>query len=965
MTATASGAAAQVRRGGVLVVLIDAQCGLGRPLCTDAQLCEAISIEVIAEAQRAEARNPLRLLTGGGGSAAKRKEEMKMKIAAVTKAVLAGERAPPGGLQRIVDALSGELCGLSARGLCGRVICQLFVSARAGEEETSSAFPKTLMPVLFSGKQPDELPQLWEESQKGGELLTFSEVCASGFRGATSILVVSNRMLSLDVIGEQLPTGPEASPALHWFRMGSGAALTLLEMNELSDYCLQRGNGTMQAPGSLQEVKDALYRLCGEEPGATPEASAQPATEQQAQPVEATPVAPATPATSASPTDCDADKAVPAKGGGAVETIAVTWSQPGSLGLSFASDAWVITQSGRQEVQVGDRLVAAADVDATGGDEATSQRVTAVLQSGVRPLVLKFARTATATPATATTAASVASPGGGGGWLGGLAGLLSGKDPQGGAGIGAKLRKGVVASADVVETRSQQGPPSLGAGGYAAAASGSKPSSQRQAATGEVVAGVLQKHAADLARLSPADRKARIRDLVAQEMGALDPAGGCKSATSEINRLLNAERTEDQRLLLEWILVLGRVSAYCGDLQSLGRSICCCTRWQKSLSPAASSLSLYSWKWCLRFGEPISHRKRWTLWKRLLFDGRKLRRPGQPPPASNLARWRAIANDDHYNLRLESGRNDATLTDAREVISADVPRTLSGLRSSHQDVEDRRARLLPACAASCDCDASLDDAAIAARQDAVQRILLALAAECPSVGYCQGLDRVVAFMLTVAEDATSERPAAAEADFRALEPELEPPLKGLRDATAVLATLLQERQPELARHLASEGTGAELLALPWLQTFFVAFLALPRESLCHLWDCWLLDGSPKVLIRAALFVFQRAQEAMLGAAASLEEVVSLLKYSPPSTTLREALQVGRFVPEAWLHCKVTRKRLRLALEVAAVQRTADKVQAPAEPPPSEPMQLEDDDELVEATEHHPASSEAILDEELA
>jgi hypothetical protein len=189
------------------------------------------------------------------------------------------------------------------------------------------------------------------------------------------------------------------------------------------------------------------------------------------------------------------------------------------------------------------------------------------------------------------------------------------------------------------------------------------------------------------------------------------------------------------------------------------------------------------------------------------------------------------------------------------------------------------------------------------------------------VGYCQGLDLVVAFALSVAQEAWPEDLQAAEENtfhfiidilrFGDLRSWLEPPLKGLRVAAAGLASLFRQRCPQFAARLTSEGVRPELLCLSWLQTLFTGLTPLPRASLCRVWDCWLLDGTPKVFIRVALSLLVRVEGAV--GEAPVESVVQVLKSFPEP--LDTCLGHKRLIVDAWL-TKITNKVLRRTLDEA-------------------------------------------------
>jgi len=416
------------------------------------------------------------------------------------------------------------------------------------------------------------------------------------------------------------------------------------------------------------------------------------------------------------------------------------------------------------------------------------------------------------------------------------------------------------------------------------------------------VAQAVLERAVGLSKLSSTERRARIHDLVAQELLWRQETTKAIAPVAGINRALNARRSVEQRLLLQWLLVLSRILAFCGDVLSLARSGCVSLLWKESLQFNGTDLSCRLWKWVVRFGEPLPRTCRWGFWCWL----HSRRAP--------LVALSGCARD--FPKRLECGRRDEALVDARTSIAADVPRTFSGIGA-----KTCGSSLLPE-----DCDRN--PGGLTERGSALERILLAVAADCPSLGYCQGLHILVAFVLSVVEEAGIVG-ATAEAEVFAFVGRLfglygirswmEPPLVGLRAAVGALGVLLRERLPRLVEHLESEGAAVELLSLSWFQTLFTGLTPLPRAALCRIWECWLFDGSPKVFFRVALALFAHAEETLLGE--PLEEVANTLKnFQPP---LRLGLNAAELMTKAWA-IKVTDSALRCVLASAeASVRQAD------------------------------------------
>lgn len=469
-----------------------------------------------------------------------------------------------------------------------------------------------------------------------------------------------------------------------------------------------------------------------------------------------------------------------------------------------------------------------------------------------------------------------------------------------------------------------------------ASSSTAAPTASGRPPDGGVVEAVLRQHFRELSRLPPDRRRARIRELVAEEVASRHGSGGLELPVSVIVRRvigksLDAPRGVDQRLLIEWMLVMNRILSFVGDACALSRATAVCRLWRQALHSSGSQLAKQVWKWTVRFGEEVPAQCRWALWCSLL-------QRHQAPERRTTVRARS------YEARLAAGRDDPALLEARSVIAADVPRTMAAVfgpddstsrggepSAASPRITPRRSPLRLAEGARSPVRLS----ACSESQRSLEHVLVAVAAECPAVGYCQGLDVVAAFALSVALEAGLER-AAAEAqtfafvsgllELEYIQSWLEPPLLGLRAAALALAGMLEQRQPRLADHLRSEGVGVEHLCLPWLQTCFAMLSALPRPTLCRIWECWLLDGSPKVFFRVALSLFAQAEEALLGQ--PVEDIAETLRTFP--APLDAGLAAGELVARAWA-TKVTRSRLRPTLATAEAA-------------------------IISATSHRPASS---------
>ena len=149
---------------------------------------------------------------------------------------------------------------------------------------------------------------------------------------------------------------------------------------------------------------------------------------------------------------------------------------------------------------------------------------------------------------------------------------------------------------------------------------------------------------------------------------------------------------------------------------------------------------------------------------------------------------------------------------------------------------------------------------------ALRSLLTAYARHAPGVGYCQSLNYVAAFVLLHMPEPEQEEHAfwlfARLVDGVLGADCYGPDLGGLRVTQQALGRLLASKLPRLAGHLAALGGDVGLLSTEWLLCAFV--LTLPADTAARVWDSLLLEG-PKVLLRVALALLSRAQDALLAA----------------------------------------------------------------------------------------------------
>ncbi|XP_006863253.1 PREDICTED: TBC1 domain family member 2A [Chrysochloris asiatica] len=145
--------------------------------------------------------------------------------------------------------------------------------------------------------------------------------------------------------------------------------------------------------------------------------------------------------------------------------------------------------------------------------------------------------------------------------------------------------------------------------------------------------------------------------------------------------------------------------------------------------------------------------------------------------------------------------------------------------------------------------------------DKLRRVLLAFSWQNPTIGYCQGLNRLAAIALLILEE--------EESAFWCLVAIVETILPAdyySKTLTAsqvdqrVLQDLLSEKMPKLMAHLGQHHVDLSLITFNWFLVVFVD--SLISDIFLRVWDAFLYEGT-KVVFRYALAIFKYNEEEIL------------------------------------------------------------------------------------------------------
>jgi len=147
----------------------------------------------------------------------------------------------------------------------------------------------------------------------------------------------------------------------------------------------------------------------------------------------------------------------------------------------------------------------------------------------------------------------------------------------------------------------------------------------------------------------------------------------------------------------------------------------------------------------------------------------------------------------------------------------------------------------------------------------------------PSVGYCQGMGRLVGMMLMQmpAEDTFWLLVATIENYMNGY---FTPTLLQLRIDSIVFEQLLAEHDQKLAQHLADNDIVPLMYMPQWFMTLFT--MTLPWASVLRVWDIFYFEGV-KLFFRIGLAIMDCTREHILRHCPTNSEILGFLLHVPP------------------------------------------------------------------------------------
>ncbi|KAK1327760.1 hypothetical protein QTO34_012668 [Cnephaeus nilssonii] len=153
----------------------------------------------------------------------------------------------------------------------------------------------------------------------------------------------------------------------------------------------------------------------------------------------------------------------------------------------------------------------------------------------------------------------------------------------------------------------------------------------------------------------------------------------------------------------------------------------------------------------------------------------------------------------------------------------------------------------------------------------LRNVLLAFSWRNPDIGYCQGLNRLVAVALLYLEQEDAFWCLVAIVEVFMPRDYYTKTLLGSQVDQRVFRDLMGEKLPRLHAHLEQHKVDYTLITFNWFLVVFVD--SVVSDVLFRIWDSFLYEG-PKVIFRFALALFKYKEEEIL----KLQDSMSIFKY---------------------------------------------------------------------------------------
>lgn len=178
-------------------------------------------------------------------------------------------------------------------------------------------------------------------------------------------------------------------------------------------------------------------------------------------------------------------------------------------------------------------------------------------------------------------------------------------------------------------------------------------------------------------------------------------------------------------------------------------------------------------------------------------------------------------------------------------------------------------------------------------QGALRRVLRAYSQYDSDVGYCQGMNFMVAMFLTFLSEEESFwlLVVVMNEDRYMLRSLYGEDMSGTHEILYIADKLMKQFVPKLWKHLEQEGIHHSMFVTQWLLTLYTS--SFPFDLVSPVWDSFLVEGW-KVIYRVMLGLLKHAEATLLEM--PFEQILMFLREFPTMidgpTIMRESLQIG-------------------------------------------------------------------------
>ncbi|CAJ0926132.1 11071_t:CDS:10 [Entrophospora sp. SA101] len=198
-------------------------------------------------------------------------------------------------------------------------------------------------------------------------------------------------------------------------------------------------------------------------------------------------------------------------------------------------------------------------------------------------------------------------------------------------------------------------------------------------------------------------------------------------------------------------------------------------------------------------------------------------------------------------------------------------------------------------------------------QEDLHDVLKAYAHYNPSIGYCQGMGRLVGMMLMQmpVEDSFWLLVATIE---KYMVGYFTPNLTQIRINSVIFEQLLIENYPKLAQHLAENDVIPLIYVTQWFMTLFT--MTLPWASVLRVWDMFYFEGV-NLFYRIGLAIMECSQDYILKECPTSSEILEFLLHIPHEFLTPDLLL------EAAFKIKIKKRVRKLTKKIEAMEKGKD------------------------------------------